>query len=347
MVKSEGDGVPSLAITAKIPAIALVAVVSASCAVNVRDEVIASSAIGPTEIGEPSWIEDDQIVCSMPKARSNALIIRLGAREGGQLSNLAVGGQNLPAYVVSVEVEPGKRPIYVVASSPDAILWRFTGATRRIQSLVVAAQADVPGSISTAVAASGVSRRRFHTVPNECFGAFDERGMGPGFTRRGLAAKVEKHLGRPADGIFADYRPQGIRIPSMVPFEVAVSRPSDLVMSDGSSAAIEWEEFVGDFRGGVAVIDAENVVSKVPLNKFEVYPYGAGLAQLLAAGAIERASPNGYSGFRILKPIRFPAALNGGYSVEFELKAGVPLPVGDPGHSRLWTQEKACLQGCR
>jgi hypothetical protein len=282
----------------------------------------------------------------MPKPRANALIVRLGAREGGQISDLAVGGQDEPAYVVTVRVSRGKRPIYVVATSPDPVLWKFTGSVSRVQSLVVSTRSDIAGTVSPHVAESGIPRKRFHRVPYECFGDFAENNMGKYFAASGLAGKVKQHLGRRTFKYFAEYRVQGITIPSMVPFAVRTSRPANLRFRKGSRALSEWSDFIGHFPGGVAQSDRRKVVSVGRLRRFETYPYGAGLAQLLASGAIEKASPRGYDGFRILKPMRFPPALHGGYSEQFELPTGVPMPLGDPGHSQVWGKDNVCLLGC-
>ncbi|NND49756.1 MAG: hypothetical protein HKN60_05845, partial [Rhizobiales bacterium] len=92
--------------------------------------------------------------------------------------------------------------------------------------------------------------------------------------------------------------------------------------------------------GGIVKIRPSSVVSEVKVEPYEVLPQQAGLLQLVAQGALKRG-PSGE--FIIHKKIRYPAGLNGAHSVKFLLRAGVPEPDGNPGHSCVFSEEKGMV----
>jgi hypothetical protein len=60
------------------------------------------------------------------------------------------------------------------------------------------------------------------------------------------------------------------------------------------------------------------------------------LSQLLKSGVLTR---NGQGEYLINKKMRFPAGLTGAHSAKFLLLRGVPKPEGQPGHSRVVSEE--------
>jgi hypothetical protein len=86
---------------------------------------------------------------------------------------------------------------------------------------------------------------------------------------------------------------------------------------------------------GSRKIDASRVVSQKPASDYEVLPREAGLAQLQVEGKIERIEHKTY---KIKQKIHIPAGLTGGHRVKFLLPKGVPEPVGDLGHSCMFSE---------
>lgn len=290
---------------------------------------------------------EDVVTCRQPAPSAAARIVRLGTREGGQLSSVALGGQNVPTFAVSVEIEPGTEPLYIVATSNYPTIWRLSGATQRVEAFIGSSRARDARSMWPAAGVTGLPRRRFHAVPYACFGDFTEGNMRMPLETSEAARLVTRRLGRTIDVAFGAYQPQGVRLPSARPFEAPMEAPDLFADLGNEAAAREWRDFLRYFRAGIARLSPRQVVSRAVPEPFEVYSYGAGLAQLLELGALTPVA--GVSDFEIRRPIRFPAGLAGGHSETFRLPDGVPPPVGDPAHSRVLSASnpRVCLIGCR
>jgi hypothetical protein len=161
------------------------------------------------------------------------------------------------------------------------------------------------------------------------------------------AQLITRRLRRSIDVAFGASRPQGVRLPSAQPFPVPTEVPRIFRDLSNEAAAREWRDFLVYFRSGIASLNPRHVVSRAVPEPFRVYPYEAGLAQLLELGAL--ATVTGNSDFEIRRQIRFPAGLYGGHSETFRLPDGVPPPIGNPGHSRVMSASnpRICLIGCR
>lgn len=98
-----------------------------------------------------------------------------------------------------------------------------------------------------------------------------------------------------------------------------------------------YSEFRRFNPGGVADIQADQVLAPGLVEDYVVLPGHAGLLQLMNEGRIERLLDGIYL---IKKPIaRFPAGLTGSGSVTFMLGKGVPMPAGSSGHSCVLSEE--------
>jgi hypothetical protein len=290
---------------------------------------------------------EDAVQCRLPMPSAAARIVRLGVREGSQLSNIALGGQNVPTYVVSIDIEPGSEPLYIVASNDHAAIWRISGATQRVEAFVGSSRVRDGHSMWPAVGVIGLPRARFHTVPNACFGDFAEGHVGVPPATSSASQLVMARLGRPIDIAFGAYQPRGVRLPSAQRFQAPTEVPDFFANLRNAHAAGKWREFLGHFPGGMARLDPRQIVSRAPPEPFEVYSYQAGIAQLIELGALDPS--DGSSDLLIRRQIRFPAGLAGGFSETFLLPDGVPLPIGNPAHSRVMSasNRRICLIGCR
>jgi hypothetical protein len=302
-------------------------------------------AAGEEEEGSGSVA--DVVRCPVPRPSARARIVRLGAEHGGQLSNVALGGQNVPTYVASVEIEPGDEPLYIIATSYAPMVWRLSGATARVEAFVGSSFTRDGHAMWPAVGVTGLPARRFHTAPFPCFGEFDQRGMQVPLEGTEAGRLVMRRLQRRIDAAFGASQLQGVRIPSSQSFAIPASVPPAFANLGNEAAAREWRDFLQHFHGGIASLDPREIVTRADPELFQVAPYQAGLAQLLEAGAL--APARGGLDFEIRRQIRFPAGLAGGYARTFVLPDGVPPPLGDPAHSRVMSggNPRLCLIGCR
>jgi hypothetical protein len=146
------------------------------------------------------------------------------------------------------------------------------------------------------------------------------------------------------DIVAADYQLARITLPSgaLDPLPEAGWEP-------GASPAVDIAvaNFLDMKPGGLLRIDPEDVLAVQPAEPYEIAPHLAGLVALLEAGAIEAVDGDGIERhvFRVVAPFpRFPPGLLGPWSPRFLLAPGVPLPGGDPGHSRIVDEATgACL----
>lgn len=222
----------------------------------------------------------------------------VGAYEGIAYATSYLGRPDEPTYVVDVRIEPGEEPIYVMATSYHSVIWNFVGAKQRIRHAVLTgrhAQGEIglPEAIVTFGAAGNCFSADFTMEAKEATASIADFTGRPDFT---------------AAGAYDLY---------------AVSLPS--------GAVTEPPRQEDRFKPPVTQIAAAAVISDRPAKPYQVLPGRAGLAQLIASGALIE---EGGIVFRIVKPIpHFPADLNGAQSVIFLLEDGVPMPAGRPGHS--------------
>ncbi len=283
--------------------------------------------------------------CVLPAVTAEAEIIALSVYEGGAVSTVAVSGQDRETSVVRVGIEPGHKPIYVFVTGYESLVWKFEGATQRVERVVVQ-----PGQ---GAGVAGISKSRVSFVPKGSCG--DYASASDGGKARLLKSRLTGALGRDVTGFFAAYRLNGIALPSGGPLlsgtAVASTGPTfvtdkgTFVIQDGEPVKIETrsaDQLEQNLRrfypAGILQLKAADVVSDRPVEEYVVLPQQAGLLQLVREGSLRLADDGVYV---IEKPIaRFPAGLNGAHSVKFLLAAGVPMPAGSSGHSTV-TKEVA------
>lgn len=284
-------------------------------------------------------------LCGFPTPPKDAAIAFVGAYEGQGVSTVSIDGDDVETSVSDVLIEPGDKPLYVVLSSYDAMVWRFTGAVNRV-ARVVATSSKGNKANAPRVGVVGVPKAKvsFTTRTNCLRYDGDKNDGGP--------AALAATLGREVDvsavtyGLALASLPSG-KVSNNATFANAREAPKD------SPAAAMWEEMRRFSPGGVIEIDPRSVVSNLPAAKYQVLPQQAGLAQLIEEGALTPTATakaleieNGdikrstvIRGLRINRQITFPAGLNGAHSVNFVLGRGVPKPNGSPGHSCVMSED--------
>jgi hypothetical protein len=284
--------------------------------------VLAGSADSPTASG-----------CAWPAPSPEAEIVLVGGYRGAAVPSVTVMGQDQAMSAARIVVEEGERPLYVVALSQDAMIWQVAGAADRVEAFVSSDVSGVAGISSS----RPVFLDRVLCLPQPF--AHADRAMD-------ASARVSAGAGRAPDVVVAGRQLAQVALPSgrRDPFPAAEAWGEGGVSPHAGAA---MARFLDEFPGGLLGIDPGDVAAGTPAVPYEVPPHLAGLVQLLESGAIEALDGAGDERhvFRVVAPFpRFPAGLVGPRSARFLLSPGVPLPDGDPGHSRIVDEATgACL----
>jgi hypothetical protein len=256
--------------------------------------------------------------CNLPQPSTAASIIRLSAYQGKQLADVSMAGQDVETTTSEVRIEPGSQPLYIIASTYEAQIWRFTGAVNRVERVVLSAwQSNAYGQPS--VGLTGIPSDKLVAVAANCIGGFYDN-----LNQRALVATV----GRRPDVQATEYGLAGIALPSMAAFSFPPQRPRSLV-GDRPGVESAWQDLIRYLSGGVYSFEPAEIVSKSKFERYQVLPHQAGMTQLLIAGAIEPVD----GAFIVRKAFRFPGAMHGGHSAKFIVPQGVPVPSGPRSHN--------------
>lgn len=293
--------------------------------------------------------------CTLPRVPANAQIVLAGAYEGQSASTVAVNGLDGQTTLAFVDIEPGTRPIYFVATSYDAMIWVFRGATDRVVQTVLASNGGEQGIGGAGAVGLPAARVRtahgcvpyFYTMGPERRAPYTPPRAGPGQAapteasdpnERNAVETVQRLLGRRADVVTAFYGIYVLSLPS-----------GRITQADGSMPPPEgfhrrtWAQAMVFNPGGLAQVNAADVVGD-RAEAYDVLPNQMGLAQLVGSGQMQYMGgfdQRGIGDYRLVAPIaRFPAELRGGHSVRILIDPGVPMPAGDPGHSCVVSSEE-------
>lgn len=300
--------------------------------------------------------------CTLPSPSEDAEVLYITSRGGWFVSPVAMDGQDRETSLTKLVIQPGNAPLYVVATAFDSIVWQFTGATERIEKVVVA---DLKGVGVVGVDGDKVLiTKGTHCLPKH---ATQENGSDLANALAELSVLLGKQVVHTyvASGLGEILLPTGVdrfgessgTVTGQQVFiknDIRHVKTSEgLVPIEGPNrdrkmvVEISVERFLHRiYPGGVAKINASEVVSLKPVRPYEILPQQAGLLQLIRSGHLEPIERNK---FRIVKTFsRFPAGLNGSLSVDFFLAPGVEMPMGSPGHSTVIAEDTgACLLGSR
>lgn len=297
------------------------------------------------------------IGCEPLKVPARAKLVVVGVYDGEALSSAYIGGPDEETNVTDVIIEPGQQPLVLVLTSHESMVWRLSGATRRVVQVQVssfAAEAQKRHKVGTAAPGAGKSGRQARdnlgstgdgayvseqwsyagvtgiardkvTIRHAVCPGYFTKSSGPEFTA--AREKIAETLGRAPDAMFGTYSPRQISLPSG---KVTRARPETTVMPRGFDPTV-WREAARYWPGGLVSVDPASVVAKARVAPYRVLPSQMGLAQLVGAGAVQRLTE---SKFRVVKPIaHMPPSMGGAHSVKLILAKGVPMPPGDPVHS--------------
>jgi hypothetical protein len=306
--------------------------------------------------------EAARAACDMPAASEKAKIIVFSAYRTDALSSVTLGSQDSVVHAGRVVVEPGPEPLYIVISTYSAVIWQFSGATERIERVVMSSSLTAPGGGNaqqpSLVGATGVAPERISFFSrSNCLGYFYDS---PSSSSLQTLAAVRNAAGKEPEVVAAKYAVSSFAAPSgkieslqdrQQPLSQKNQEPLNII-GNGSNVIIQIgpgrvrDEMYRSFPGGVTDIDPKTVVASAPAAAYEVLPSQAGLAQLFTAGAVTRNSAGEYI---VRRKIRFPPGLAGGHSVTFLIMKGTPYPDGDPAHSCVIVEDTGASKGaaCR
>lgn len=263
--------------------------------------------------------------CTLPAPSAQAQVVVFGTYSSQALADVSVGGSAAETNTVEVQIEPGDTPLYVVATSYEAMIWRFTGATERVeQAALLSFHGDRNKSVYAG--ATGLRARRVSVQSStDCLSgaAYYKANSVEGVRAAAALATV---LGRPADLLLPVNRfGTGIALPS------GTALPVTAATLPAGFDPTTWRDAQRFYKGGLVSLDPSDVVSPTPAEKYKVLPNQMGISQLVGSGALQ---PDGYNRFRIVKPIpHYPASMGGAHSVTLILGSGIPVPAGHAGHS--------------
>jgi Ca2+-binding EF-hand superfamily protein len=270
--------------------------------------------------------------CNLRKAEAGEKLYLISAYQAGTLSSVTVAGQDQTTETAEINVEDGKEPLYIVASSYKPMIWRLTGHVERV--------AYFAGSASGGIGVTGLPKEKTNlTGDGQCLQRLaDIRGNPQASLRFAGTA-----FGKQVDGIYNGYSVPRVSLPSDTvppnawdPRMRSSNPPTTFSLGDLKSTDDETLASLRRFSpGGLFLLDPATVVASASAQRYEILPAEAGLLQLLQSGSIRNV---GHSTYLIQAPIaRYPAGLAGAHAVHFILADGVPPPAGNPGHSQIIT----------
>ncbi|WOH53163.1 EF-hand domain-containing protein [Bradyrhizobium sp. sBnM-33] len=308
-------------------------------------------------------VEAERSACAMPKASDKARVVLFSGYQTEALSSVTLGSQDVVVHAGRVVVEPGPEPLYIVISTYSATIWQISGATERIERIVLSSSRTGPKGANaqrlSLVGATGIAPERVVFFSrSDCLGYFYES---PSSSSIQTVATVRNATGKEPEVVASKYSVSSFAVPSGKietvraqgqPLVIEksqgtlkiVGNSSDVIVQAGPSRA--RDEMYRFFPGGVIDIDPKTVVASVPPAAYEVLPSQAGLVQLLSTGAVTQ---NRMEEYIVRQKIRFPPGLAGAHSVTFLIMKGTPYPDGDPAHSCVIMEETGERKGaaCR
>jgi hypothetical protein len=207
--------------------------------------------------------------CPIPEVPDGSQIVFLMMNRGGAMSSVTFGKKKWDiTFVADVEIEPGDRPIYLIALSSETGLLRFSGAKDRINQIVSIGFLPM-GFINIDASLA------FWFETREC----QVRGWSPHIKSWSLKKwwnpklqleYVKALAGGRLDSTIVERRVGLISIPSgqmlereFVPGQV----PPDL---DGPKAE-GWKQIMESYADGIVVIEPDDVVGPTELQEYSAF----------------------------------------------------------------------------
>ncbi len=266
--------------------------------------------------------------CKVPTLNKNADVIFLGAYMGAGLSSVDVTQGNGKTEVSRLFIEPGDTKLIVVASSVNSLIWVVEGDTSRISKFIAQPSFATPSGVGVV----GLTKKQVSFIGKSCLSKFYTSNSSDSVLAKGTWTKI---VGREPTNMIGERTPRNLKLPSG---ENGEKRKHNLKNTRRGSGGVDPKlSLYNGHEDGLVEIDPSSVISPNTVATYLVMPASAGILQLMKEGKIEQLSDGAY---KIIKPIpHFPPGLSNTNGVRFILAKGVPVPEGNPGRSRVYSEE--------
>lgn len=140
--------------------------VNADGQVDVAEVAAVLAAIDPADFETtrrlPITQQQSAQTCDAPRPSGEADVVFLSGYNGAAVSTLAVSGQDRDTTVATIAITDGTAPLYIFATVLDSVVWKFDGATERVQKLVVQPRtiATGPGAAVSGIPGENITLSR-------------------------------------------------------------------------------------------------------------------------------------------------------------------------------------------
>jgi Ca2+-binding EF-hand superfamily protein len=271
--------------------------------------------------------------CAMPPVVNDLKVVLVGIYKGEGLSNVSVGSQP-DTTTAHIDIEPGPEALYLVLISFDPVIWQIHGEVGRVAKAVVASIRSIEGSGGALAGVTGLRREAVTFLPRgDCLRGFTQTGTVEAALAKGV---VKGRIGHEVDVTVASQAVWALSLPSgKMQAPPRAGWPRD-------QFAMLRSELDRLYPGGVVSLDAKAVISRVPVERYEVLPGKAGLLQLLESGALEL---NRRGEYIVRAKIRFPPGLQRVPAARFLVPKGVPIPDGEPSDACVVSEDAGAALG--
>jgi hypothetical protein len=270
--------------------------------------------------------------CSVPSPGSNEDVVAVGLYESATLSSAAIGGLDQETNFITVRIEPGDKPLYLVLTSYESMVWRLTGATKRVARVVVSTYHRQPGTGAPASGVIGIAEPKVSFPRPGCLGNFNNASESPRALERLYGSWLDRIR------LVTAYSALDVSLPSGAITPDPKGTPALPPGFDRSA----WSEAARYWPGGIAMVPPKLIVSPATARSYQVLPSQAGIAQLLGSGAMV----NSGGGLRIVKAIpHLPSGMGGAHRADISLASGLPIPDGDLVHACLKIEDNGEQRG--
>lgn len=221
--------------------------------------------------------------CGKPKVSAAADLIYISSNQGAAITNIMFNNSSEAVKLTEVNIEAGELPLFIILKSYSGRIWKFTGATNRVESVWVSTE-KMTSDYTPLAGVLGLPKEEvFFTNQKRCLPIYSK-------TNYKSITKVKKMM------LFAfGKKPKKFVSDSIIG---SVSLPSGKydknlqtfgkVKYKGSPESVNfWSANLINENEHFISIDPKEVISKVKITQQKVIPGNLGLAKLVHEGALE------------------------------------------------------------
>ena len=273
--------------------------------------------------------------CFPPGIARGAKIVAVGSYRGGLPVRPAATFDGSEVNAVRLTAAPTGAPLVLVLSAYDPVLWDVRGIpASRLRALVVYGYDD-PAVLGAGHAILRVSASS-HRVPY-CGEPVHAFSGGRDLDR--LDAQVNAIFGRSIDRFLGSYTQRSVAIDGPPGRAGSIADPRRAV---GGQAYRTGAQAEGRF--GLARLILDGSIRKAA--PADIVRLQRALTRRSPTGRLARVQAD-LSGptYVVLRPIRVPDGMYGGFSANFLVSPGLPWPADHGSHNRYWSLKDGACRG--